>query len=165
MKETLYELTQKYKQAFENLIMDEETGEIINWSIIDNATDNFEEKCENVACYIKNLDALASAIKKEEEEQYKRRKSIENKIEQLKNYLGNCILETGKEKIETAKCKLNFRKSYSIEIIESIDNIDERFVKTKTEKYADKTAIKDAIKNGETFDFAKLVEKENLIIK
>ena len=66
MKETLYELTQKYKQAFENLIMDEETGEIINCSIIDNATDNFEEKCENVACYIKNLDALASAIKNED---------------------------------------------------------------------------------------------------
>lgn len=70
--------------------------------------------------------------------------------------------EFGIELIEGRTLKISFRKSESVEV-DNVDELDEKFKKVKVE--ADKTAIKQAIKNGEEIKGARLVKNNNLQIR
>ena len=72
--------------------------------------------------------------------------------------------EFGINKIKSETLQLSFRKSESVEVFDE-SLVDEKFKKVKTEISLDKTAIKNAIKNGEDVQGAKIVEKNNLQIK
>ena len=137
---------------------------------IDEVAMELDKKIENIGCYIKNLEADVEALKREEDNLKKRRKSAENKIEGLRNYLDGYLTvcypnedDKRKWKFKTPKVVLGFRKSTSVEV-PNIDELDERFVRTKVEKIADKVCLKEALKNGE-IKGAYLKENINLSIK
>ena len=67
------------------------------------------------------------------------------------------------EKFKTAKVECSFRKSQRVEV-ENIDLLPEEFLKYKDPE-ADKTAIKEAIKEGKEITGARLVIALNLQIK
>jgi hypothetical protein len=143
-----------------------EDAETNGGEIADDMADELEaldmkraEKIENVACYIKNLDAEAEAIKREEKRLAERRKSAESKAERLKQYLAYAL--HGEEVYSSARVKLSWRKSESVEV-ESVDLLPEEFRRIKTTVDADKTAIKQAIKSGEDVAGACIVERRNL---
>lgn len=161
---SLYEISNEYKNAFDNLVIDEETGEISNIDTLDALSGAFDEKAESVACYIKNLDAFSAAVKAEEEVLKKRRDINERKAENLKKYLSACMNAVGRENIETAKCRVSFRKSLSV-AIENEAAIPDAYMIETVSKRADKTAIKKAIQAGEAIDGASLVENRNIQIK
>ena len=155
---------------------DETTGEIYeSQEELDKAIDacemELDKKIENIGCYIKNLESDIDALKKEEDNLKKRRKSAENKIEGLKRYLNGYLTacypnesDKAKWKFKTTKCVLGFRKSTSVEV-PNIDELDKGFIKIKTEVSADKTAIKDAIKSGKEVKGAFLKNNLNLSVK
>jgi hypothetical protein len=121
------------------------------------------EKISNIARYIKTLEAEAEAIKQVAKIQTDRAKSKENKAEWLKRYLSaNYIFESP---FEDQYCKVSFLKSQSVDVFKGVDEIPEKFLRTKITKEPDKTAIKEAIKAGEKIDFAVIVEKKNIQIK
>jgi hypothetical protein len=68
------------------------------------------------------------------------------------------------DKIETPLIKLSFRNSESVEITNE-QQLDSRFIVTKTVTTPDKKAIKDAIKNGELVEGATISYNKNLQIK
>lgn len=122
-----------------------------------------EEKISNIARYIKSLEAEAEMIKTEAKKQNDRAKSKENKAEWLRKYLSaNYIFESP---FEDQYCKVSFRKSESVDVFKGVDELPDIYVRTKITKEPDKTAIKDAIKNGEKIDFAVIVEKKIIQIK
>ena len=82
-----------------NFEIDEETGEFLNALAWDELNMAYEEKVENIACYIKNLASDVLAFKAEEESIAKRRRSMEKKIDYLKKLLSNNM---GGEKFSTA---------------------------------------------------------------
>lgn len=132
--------------------------------------DEFDIKAENVAQYIKNLDVEIAALADEKKRIDARKKVKENKLERMKEYLKNCMLQTGREKIETAKVKLSIRnnaESVSIydekAFTEYYKESDPRFFKFKVE--IDKTAIKKLIQSGENIDGVTLERKKSLLIK
>lgn len=161
---SLYEISREYTEALEGLEIDEETGEILNYEALEKLDGQLEEKAESIACYIKDLNAYVCAMKTEEDSLAKRRKTAENRTAGLKKYLAECLDAAGKEKLETARCRLSFRRSSTVEIIDD-KKIPEQFISRIVTLKPDKTAIGNAIKAGGTVEGACLTEKRNIQIK
>lgn len=150
---TLYEI----EIAIANCI--DEDGEIVDIEKLEALQMEKEAKLENVALWIKNLNAEAEALKAEKNALYARQKSAENKAEHLKEYLANAL---NGDKFKTTRVAVSFRKSTAVEIDPLID-LPEQFTKVKIEP--DKTELKKALASGEVIEGARLVERQNLIIK
>lgn len=97
-------------------LVDPETGEILDTEALDQLQMERETKLENVACWIKNLDAEGAAIRAEEIKLAERRKVVERKVDRLKKYLADAL---NGEKFQTAKCSVSFRKTSKVEITDS----------------------------------------------
>ena len=151
----LYEID----EAILNCI-DLETGEIIDTEQLDKLTMEREAKLENVACWIKELKAEAEALKAEKMAFAKRQQVAENKMESLKKYLAYAL---DGQAFKTVRASVTFRKSQAVEIAD-IYKLDKNYLRYK-EPEADKTAIKEAIKQGKTVAGATLVENTSVIIK
>lgn len=151
------------KQELENFefMLDEETGEILNALAWDDLQMAYEDKVENIACYIKNLSSDVLAFKAEEERLAKRRKSAERKIEFFKRMLADNM---GGEKFSSAKCAVSFRKSEQV-VVDDVKYIPAEFLKVKTTYEPDKTAIKALFKNGQAVCGCRLVSNINAQIK
>lgn len=101
--------------------VDAETGEIIDFDQLDKLTMAREEKLENIALYIKALDAEAAAIREEEKTLAARRKVKENKATRLREYLSDALAG---QPFETAKVALSFRSSQAVKVTDSMALLD-----------------------------------------
>ena len=151
-------------QEMQNCLVTDENGEISEDSFnrLEELQMQEDEKLENLGVWYKTLMAESKAIKEERDSLYERQKAKEKKAEGIKAFLDYYLHSKGKSKFETAKLVLTFRKSTALEILNE-DKVPEQFWKIKKE--ISKSDIKDAIKNGASFDFATIVEKENIQIK
>lgn len=146
--------------------IDMETGEIIDIDRLNELQMEREAKIENVACWIKDLKAEAEAIKAEKMALAERQKAAENKAESLKNWLAYAL--DGK-KFSTARCAVSFRKTESVEVTpEGLENLmragNDEFL-TYTEPKPNKTALKQALKDGLNVSGVQLVHNTSTIIK
>lgn len=153
---TLYELTGAMRD-FELEV--NEDGEITNADELDNIEMAWNDKCENLCLYIKNLKAELTAVKEEEKTFKQRAKVLSNKIDKLTDYLKTNLKG---EKFRTSKVSVTYRKS-DVVVCESPQLLDPRFQKVKIE--VDKTGIKQAIKSGEKVTGAHLEENVSVILK
>ena len=151
----LYEID----QAIMDLV-DNETGDIVDIEMFDSLQMERDEKIESIALYIKDLKAEAEALKAEKLAFAERQKVAENKAESLKNYLAYALKG---QAFKSTKAVVSFRKTQQVDIPD-IYKLDENFLKY-AEPTADKTAIKEAIKAGQTVKGATLIENTSVIIK
>ena len=140
-------------------LVDEETGEILDTDRLDELAMTRDAKIENIACWIKNLNAEAEALKAEKMAFADRQKKAENKAASLKKYLSDYLAG---QKFESAKAKISFRKSESLEITD-ISKIPDEYLKIT--KSANKDDIKTAMKCGAVIEGAVLVQNNNISIK
>ena len=140
--------------------VDQETGEIIDTDKLDELTSDRDSKIENIACWIKNLNAEAKALQDQKMEFAKRQKTAENQAEKLKKYLTDYLQG---QKFETSKVKISYRKSSSVEVSD-ITLLDAEYL-TTPEPVPNKTAIKDALSSGTVVPGACIVIKENIQIR
>lgn len=88
----LYDIEAAIEQAIDELLesIDEETGEVSEEAkrTLEEFRAERESKLENIACYIKNLEADSEAMKNEEDKLKKRRKANDNKVQRLREFLG-----------------------------------------------------------------------------
>ena len=158
---TIYEIDQAIMEC-----VDLETGEIIDTEQLDKLQMERDAKLENVACWIKDLKAEAEALKAEKQALAERQKVAENKMESLKRYLAYAL--EGK-KFSTAKCEVSFRTTESVEVTtEGIENLmrdgKDDLLTYKTPE-PNKTAIKQAIKDGLNVAGVQLVHNTSTIIR
>ena len=157
---TIYEIDQAIMEC-----VDLETGEIIDTEQLDKLQMERDTKLENVACWIKELKAEAEAIKAEKQILANRQKVAENKAESLKKYLAYAL--DGK-KFSTAKCAVSFRNTESVEITpEGLEALMKEHDELLTYKAPEpnKTAIKQALKDGLNVAGVQLVQNVSTIIK
>ena len=157
---TIYEIDQAIMEC-----VDLETGEIIDTEQLDKLQMERDTKLENVACWIKELKAEAEAIKAEKQILANRQKVAENKAESLKKYLAYAL--DGK-KFSTAKCAVSFRNTESVEITpEGLEALMKEHDELLTYKAPEpnKTAIKQALKDGLNVEGVQLVQNVSTIIK
>lgn len=160
---TLYEIKDAYLKVLNNLEVNED-GEILNADEVEAMQGSFDEKCEAVACYIKEQRALQDAVKNEKDALSKRQKALDSKIDWLCGYLQANMQEVGKREFETPKCKITFRKSTSVNIVDEAV-IPEEYIKEEITYKIDKTKIKDALKGGIEVEGASLEVKDNIQVK
>lgn len=82
----------------------------------------------------------------------------------MKKYLSSCLATVGKDKVETAKARISFRKSIQVQIDDEAA-LPANYVTTTVTTKPDKTAIKKAIQAGGQRDRGFLVENRNIQIK
>ena len=158
----LYEIDNAINDLIVNAI-DPETGELKDISEeLEQLQMDKVLKCENIALVIKDLTAEAAAIRNEEKALAERRRSDENRIEWLKNYLMGSLAG---EQFKTAKVAISYRKSIStfIEDEEMFLVHYPQFARVKTE--LDRAALKDALKNGDHYEGACLENRTSMIVR
>lgn len=163
---SLYEINKHLEQVLsEGISWDEETGEVLfDEESIEQLELDRKEKIEGTALFLKNLTAEAAALEAEENTLRARREQKNKTIERLKSYLSYNLTSAEQTKFETGRVLLSFRKSEAVEV-RDMELLPKEFIRTKTTEEANKTAIKAAIKSGESVAGAELVTKMNLQIK
>ena len=141
--------------------IDQETGEMIDPERLENLYMERNQKIENVALWIKNLESDVLALKAEKEAFAARQKAAENKVDGLKKWLAFALQG---DKFSTAKCAISFRKSEQVYIPDE-SLVPKEFMKETVTYKPDRTAIKEAIKAGQEISGCMLTENLNPQIK
>lgn len=157
---TLYEIEQEILSC-----IDEESGEVIDFEKLDALALERDRKLENIALWVKNLEADAKAYKEEKDSFEQKRKAAETRANSLKAYLASYLAGTS---FKTQKINISFRSSkaaevYDLDALMRYDDCDS-FLKYKDPE-PDKTAIKKAIDEGIELPGCRIVEKSNIQIK
>lgn len=155
---TLFEIDKRILET-----VDTETGEIIDLERLEQLQMERDKKIEGIACWIKNLESDADALKAQKQAFADRQKAAENKAASLKQFLAQYLAG---QKFTAPTVAISFRKSESVQIddIHAIADFSADYVKYP-EPTADKTAIKKALKEGIAVPGARLVENNNIQIK
>ena len=128
-------------------------------------------KAENVAVYIKNMEAEVKTLKAEEDKLKARRQAKENAAKRMREYLMGCMKQANISKIDEPKAAISLRNNP-----ESVEISDENeFISWANEEHDDflrfkapeinKTAVKAALKSGAEIPFAALTRSQSLTIK
>lgn len=168
--EHLYEIAAKYRAALDGVVIDPVTGEVAGLDELNAVEGELNEKVAGIATYIKELLAMSKAMKQEEDTLAERRKTIENRVAKLKDYISYQMSAVGKTKVETATAAVTLRKSTSVDIpneaafvkwaeMSGLDSL----ISQKTT--ANKTEVKKALDAGMDIVGASLVEKTSISIK
>ena len=156
---TLYEIDKAILDfEFE---VDEESGEILNASDLDELKMAREDKIEGISLWIKNLEAEKEAVKHEKDNFADREKRLGKKIDSLKGYLTYAL---DGQKFSTPKVAVSFRKSESV-LIKDEYLIPDDYCEFTVTRRPNKTNLKKALKDGKEIMGCELVEKQNIQIK
>lgn len=145
-------------RAIEDCV-DLETGEIVDFDRLENLQMERKEKISNIACWVKDLNAEAKAIKEERMALAKRQLAAERKAESLKEYLKTALAG---ERFKDARCSISFRKTQHLEI-EDDASIPDEFVKCF--RTVDKAGLTKALKEGGVVEGVSLVEGQSIQIR
>jgi hypothetical protein len=159
---TLYELTEGYAMLLD-MMDDVEADEQTILDTLESIEGEIEDKADGYAKVIADTTALVDSLKKEIDRLTARKRTAENNIDRLKKVLQQAMELTGKRKFKTDLFNFTIAKSAASLMIEDGAELPEAYIRIKKEP--DKTAIKEALKNGELIEGCSLVQKESLRIK
>lgn len=163
---SLYVVAAEYRAMVESLMDTQDDAQAIA-DTIEAESYPLEVKAQNVAYAIRNMEASAAAIKEAEQQMAERRKRIEKRADQVRDYLKTCMELAGVSKIDCPHFALSIAKNpASVEIFEA-DLIPAQYMKKPEPPppAPDKAAIKQAIKDGIDVPGAKLAQGTRLTIK
>ncbi len=157
----LYEMSQSYTQLLEIADSIDEDVFRDTLSAIEEA---IEDKVESVGKFIRCLEADAKAIKEEEQRLADRRKAIENKISNTKEYLQNQMEVAGIDKVKRATLTVSIQNNPpSVEIADE-SLIPSDYMIPQPSKI-DKKSILSALKDGEEIPGCEIKQTRSVRIK
>jgi hypothetical protein len=128
----------------------------------------FEDKADNIACFLKSLIYEAKAIKEEIDTLSERMKAKQAKADKLQDYLYGCMKTFGKTKLETARNVLQIKiNPPSVEVGNGFVEWAKQF-RDDLLSYKDPTPDKKLIKAAmatDTIPHCSVVQKERLEVK
>lgn len=153
----LYELTEIYENI-ENL--DDDVNVASALATVDG---ELEDKLENIAKMIKNLNATAAAYEEEEKRLKAQKIAVKNRVDDIKRYVKENLEAIGKDKVEAGifKWSLQFGPG-RVEITDETKIPKEFFV---TEVKPLKTEIKKAIENGVITEGAEIIREKSIRLR
>ena len=153
----LYELTEAYNEL---MLMEED--EAVN-TTLECIEDDISVKVENICKLIKNTEADIAAIKKEEERLNAKRKSLQNRMDSLNNYLRECMEAMNVKKINAGIFNPVLPAGVPKLNIFDTEAIPQKYRLSKTETFVDKKSLLRDIKalnDGEHMPGVELVLTE-----
>lgn len=168
---TLYQLNAEFEELY-NLLCDlpDDDQEALEayYTTLEGIQGEIDQKMENIACFIKQLNADAAALKAERDAIDARMKTKQHKADRLKAMLQDALVNAGLKRLEMPKAKISLRQNPPSVIITDLSMIAaSAYIKPRVIKEADvdKTAIKAAIQSGEEVPGAMLESKTSITIK
>lgn len=159
----LYQLTNNYETVL-NMLYDEDTDEQMILDTLEAIEGEIEDKADNYAKIIKELEAKQNARKEEAKRLTESVKVFENRVKVLKSNLFNSMKKTGKTKFTTDLFSFNISKNGGKQTLTIDGEVPEEYIKTITENDTDK--IRQVLEKGEKLTFAHLEPRgESLRIK
>ncbi|MEG0517167.1 MAG: siphovirus Gp157 family protein [Cetobacterium sp.] len=126
--------------------------------------EELENKSSNIIKYIRNISLEVEILSQEEDRLEKLRKQKEKKVNSLKKYLTDILLNLDKNKIETELGNLGLRKSVSV-AIDNLDLIPKKYIQKKIELVPDKRTLSELLKQGKNIKGVHLEDKYSLQIR
>lgn len=158
----LYELSQNYKNLQELLDNEDIPQELIT-NALNEVEGQIEEKAEEIAKVIRNMESDIETLKSEEQRLSAKRKAIENRVSGIKGYLDTHLKATGVKKIKGKIFTLSIQKNAPSVLIVREEAIPDTFYKIKKE--LSKSDILKALKEGQEVPGATIQHTESLRIK
>lgn len=144
MKLSLYNLTDDF-----NKLMDAE-GDDITDALIEMVAGEIEVKAESYCKLLAVLDTTIDQFKAEEMRISSARKAMENKVERVREYMKEALLNANIDKLKCGTFSVSVGLSPGSVSIDQSEIIPARFLTVIPEQYVpDKAAIKAAIKEGQ----------------
>ena len=155
---SIYELKGQYK-LLENAIAENPDDEELK-ELLDSISGDIENKADNYAKLIKNLEAIRDAKKAEAKRLTDGANSIDRNIDRLKANLMEAMVETGKTKFKTDLFNFGVQKNGGLEplvVDVTVDEIPDEFIKVT--KDVDKDALRKYIKETGDFSYGHFADK------
>lgn len=151
---TLYEI-----DAAIMACIDMETGEIIDTGKLEELEMERNQKIENVALLYKNTISEMKAYKTEKDSFARKEMAARKLADRLEGYLQDAL---GDRRFKTTRVSISYRRSESVEC-ENLDAVPKDYLVMAPS--LDKTAVKQALKEGIEVPGCELLEKQNIQIK
>ena len=156
----LYELSNSYIQLLE---IAEDLDATTLEDTLSSINEAFEDKVENTAKVIRQLEAQAEAIRFEARRLDNRARAMEKNAKRLKEYLQEELERTGKTKVKGNLFTIGVQNNPpSVRLVEDFN--DGRYLIELAPKI-DKRAILDDLKQGKEIQGAKIVQEKSLRIR
>lgn len=175
-KLTLYQLTEQQQQIEDLLI--ENGGELTPEieQLMESTSEALAVKVDGYNHIIRRLEGFAASAKAEKERLAKLQKVAENGVKAIKAHIADVMQAQGISKLESATCKIGFRRTESVAITDeelllrpyrhTVDTIAPTLPEwVKVSIDIDKTALKAYIKAGHPVLGAEVEENQNIQIR
>lgn len=158
----LFDLKQNELVILEMLENEEVTFNDVK-DTLDSIQDEQKRKYDFMQKMVLSLEGDVNTLKNREKKLNERRKSYENKIKSLKNYMLDSMKFKGETKFKSQEFTYFIRKSESTQI--DNENVVPEKYKTQRAPKIDKAQIKKDIKAGVEVEGASLIENESLGVR
>ena len=166
---TLPELNAQYQDLFDQLIEASESDTPLDaLQALEEAlsidSSEFEGKAGAYCYRLRQFKAQSDFLKAEAKSLAEKAKRVDMAIERLNQNIAQALDFRGVKKLVLDHYTLSFRKSEVVEIDEP-GAIPDCYIRSEIVSKIDKIGIKQALKQGEKVQGARIVEKQNLQIK
>lgn len=161
----LYEISERYRNL-EDLLDNPELENIKEEleKSIDSIQEEFDLKAENIAKFIKSLEIDSKGLKEELQRLQARKKTIDNRISSLKEYLFEHMQALNKNKIKGKVFTLSIQNNpVSVEITDD-KAIPQKYIVPQETKFDKKALLKD-LKNDIVIDGVDVKQTQGLRIR
>lgn len=162
----LYELVGEFRfveQIYNSAETEEEMLEAEQYLI--EAEVGLTEKAENIAKWIKNLEAERDTFKKESDRLASKAKSFDNKVISLKRYLQDSLEVAGIDKVKGDLFTVSLQNNAMSLDIESIEHIPVEFRRTPEPVVNKRELLKYIKETGEVFKGVEVKQTKSIRIR
>lgn len=160
---TLYELTATY-EGLMDCLYDEDWDPETLVDTLDGIEGEIEEKAENYAKIMKQMELDIAGYDAEEKRMAAKRRALENRKERLKNALYEAMKAVGRPKFKTALFSFGIQNNPPSLAIADRATVPEKYLIPQDPKI-DKKAIIAELKAGTVIEGMRLVQGESLKIR
>ncbi len=114
-----------------------------------NLDEQFSEKALAVACFTRELEGEALAVKATEDSIRSRRKQIESKVDFLRHYLTIQLQKCGKTELKNHQILVKLRKTPPRIMVDDADSIPAQFKETEMVTTIRKNWMQESLRSGE----------------
>lgn len=169
MSEPLYVIAGNILRAMEQATVADDAGnDMIDpsaYNTIDGLYDTFDTKIEACAAAMRDIEARAQAAADEAERLYDRKVSLLKHRDWLKEYIRQNMEFVGRQKVEGWLFTVRVQNTAPSVLVPDADLLPPQFTVTKSNVYADKGKIKEALLAGEEVPGATLVKGTTVVIR
>ena len=149
----LYKLNEAWQEVA-NMLYQNDVDEQMVLDTLESIEGEIEEKADNYAYIITDLQNSVTACKNEKDRLEKRQKSLENKAKNLKKSLMETMKNTGKTNFKTELHTFRIQKNGGKRALTIDGDVPKEYTKTIIENDTDR--IRQALEDGKNLPFAHL---------